>query len=156
MSPAYWLGRYLALHDRFRSDYLTPDFLSSPKLRHCWMAIPDDAAPTTDEAEPSASCRGDERLSKRVFAHLEALCVNAEARESLKAFQQSYARRFGCEALLPAGGCMVDREQAGGFIAKAGRLFSGRGRKSSIGVGGGIPRRRSTLSMGFTAGNSDT
>ena len=78
--------------------------------------------------------------------------MNAEARKSLKAFQQSYARRFDCEALLPAGGCMVDREPGGGFIAKAGRLFSGGGRKSSFGVGG-MPTRRSTLSMGLTVEN---
>jgi len=74
--------------------------------------------------------------------------VTHEARKSLKAFQQAYARVFACEALLPVGGCMVDREQ--GFIVKAGRLFSG-GRESSF---GGMPRRRSILSMGFADENA--
>lgn len=111
------------------------------------MSIPDDIPDT--EAEPSGSCRGEERLSKRVFTHLEALCMTNEARKSLKAFQQAYARKFACEALLPLGGCMVDREP--GFIAKAGRLFSG-GRKSSFGVA----RRRSALSVGFTVENAGT
>ncbi len=43
---------------------------------------------------------------------------------------------------------MVDREP--GFITKAGRLFSGGGRKSSF----GITRRKSALNMGFTVENS--
>jgi hypothetical protein len=146
MPTSYWLGRYQALHDRFCSDYLDPSFLESPKLRNYWASVP-DGVPNTTETEPSASCRGEERLSKRVFAHLEALCMTGEARKSLKAFQQAYARRFACEALLPLGGCMVDREQ--GFIAKAGRLFSG-GRKSSFGAA----RRRSALSMGFMIENA--
>ena len=77
--------------------------------------------------------------------------MTSEARKSLKAFQQSYARRFACEALLPVDGCMVDRE--GGFIAKAGRLFSGGRRKSSFEVS--MPRRRSGLSVGFTVENAD-
>ena len=33
MPTSYWLGRSQALHDRFRSDYLDPSFLGSPKLR---------------------------------------------------------------------------------------------------------------------------
>lgn len=143
MPPSYWLGRFQALHDRFRSDYLDPGFLDSPEKCKYWTAIPNDETDT--EAEPTSSCKGDERLSKRVFTQLEALCTTNEARKSLKAFQQAYARKFECEALLPLGGCMVDREP--GFIAKAGRLFSG-GRKSSSGM-----MRRSTLSMSFSVEN---
>lgn len=83
-----------------------------------------------------------------MFTHLDALCITSEARKSLKAFQQAYARKFDCEALLPLGGCMVDREQ--GFIARAGRLFSsgggGRGRKTSFGV---VTRKRSARGVGF-------
>jgi hypothetical protein len=143
MPTAYWLGRYVALHDRFRSDYLTASFLSSPSKRAYWTSIPDDV-PSTD-CEPASNSRGEERLSKRVFTHLDALCVTSEARKSLKAFQQAYARKVDCEALLPLGGSMVDREE--GFIARAGRLFgSGVGeRKSSF----GMTRRRSTLLSGF-------
>jgi hypothetical protein len=152
MPPSYWLGRFQAVHDRFRSDYLSPSFLEPGEKRIYWMAIPDDIPDT--EAEPTRTCKGDERLSKRVFTHLESLCVNNEARKSLKAFQQAYARRFDCEALLPLGGCMVDRE--GGLFARVGRLVSGgnsggggAGRKSSFGVA----RRRGMLGMSFGGEN---
>jgi len=157
MPTTYWLGRYLALHDRFRNDYLRPSLLSSPSKRAYWTSTPDDSPST--ESEPSSSSRGEERLSKRVFTHLDALCITSEARKSLKAFQQAYARKFDCEALLPLGGCMVDREQ--GFIARAGRLFSSGGggggsgggeRKSSFGV---VMRKRSTLGVGFAVGSDD-
>ncbi|KAK4224200.1 hypothetical protein QBC38DRAFT_371515, partial [Podospora fimiseda] len=40
---------------------------------------------------------------KRVFIHLEALCVTEDARESLKRWQAAYARKMKRGALLPVG-----------------------------------------------------
>jgi hypothetical protein len=139
MPTSYWLGRFQALHDRFQAENLTPDFLDSPNLRHLMREQGEVLDPGGTECV--SPCRVEERVSKRVFAHLEVLCVSHEARKSLKAFQQAYARKFECESLLPHGGCMVDREP--GFISKAGRLFSG-GRMSSF----GITRRKSMLGFG--------
>jgi hypothetical protein len=88
-----------------------------------------------DEPHPTAYDqseyqRAEEKLAKRVFVHLEALCLTNEARKSLKSFQQAYARHIDCEALLPIGGCMVDKESV---LVRAGRLLAN-GRKSSFGL----------------------
>lgn len=61
----------------------------------------------------------------RVFQHLETMCKTSEARKSLRAWQQAYARRVGKENLLPSGGSMEDR----GWV---GRLLSS---SSSVGKG---------------------
>ncbi|KHE81675.1 hypothetical protein GE21DRAFT_9001 [Neurospora crassa] len=48
----------------------------------------------------------DDNRCRRVFVHLEACCVTDEARNSLYAWQQDYARRTQREVLLPKGGTM--------------------------------------------------
>ncbi|KAI9746728.1 MAG: hypothetical protein M1818_000443 [Claussenomyces sp. TS43310] len=73
------------------------------------------------------------QLAQQVFMQLGTQCRTDEARKSLRAFQQAFARRVQCEDLLPPGGSMVDK---GSVFAKAGRLFSG-SRKSSFGLGRG-------------------
>jgi hypothetical protein len=78
-------------------------------------------------ATPNAALLSDDdNRCRRVFLHLEALCTTHEARSSLYAWQQGYARQTGREALLPRGGSMVDK--AGGGLVT--RLFSGGGRQS--------------------------
>jgi len=67
-----------------------PSFLSSPSKRAYWTSIPDDSPNT--ESEPSSSSRGEERLSKRVFTHLDALLHHERGKEELEGFQQEYAR----------------------------------------------------------------
>ncbi|KAK3381739.1 hypothetical protein B0H63DRAFT_546388 [Podospora didyma] len=52
----------------------------------------------------------DDSRCRRVFVHLEALCVTDEARQSLREWQQDYARRTKREVLLPRGGTMDDRK----------------------------------------------
>ncbi|KAL7622575.1 hypothetical protein AAE478_008082 [Parahypoxylon ruwenzoriense] len=71
-------------------------------------------------AEAAALLLDEDNCSKRAFLHLEALCTTNEARKSLHAWQQNYARRMGKENLLPKGGTMEDKEK--GWV---GRLFSG-------------------------------
>ena len=45
----------------------------------------------------------EDNRARRVFLHLEALCVTNEAKKSLHTWQHSYARRMGKECLLPRG-----------------------------------------------------
>ncbi len=66
----------------------------------------------------------DDHRCKRVFAHLESLCVTDEARRSLHGWQQEYARCNRRPVLLPRGGTMEDTR---GFVS---RLFGAR--KSGI------------------------
>jgi hypothetical protein len=138
MPTSYWLGRFQALHDRFRADNLDPEYFNAPNARTWFTTSAASLITAGDTNDPEKS---EERLCKKVFTHLEALCMNNEAKKSLKVFQQAYARKVSCEALLPVGGSMMDREPS--FIVKAGRLFSG-GRKSSFGV----VRKRSSLGLG--------
>jgi len=77
----------------------------------------------------------DDNRCRRIFLHLEALCVTPKARRSLHLFQQDYARKHKRSALLPIGGSMEDQ----GFVA---RLFSGR---RSLGPSAGNPQARLPL-----------
>ncbi|EJT78691.1 hypothetical protein GGTG_03790 [Gaeumannomyces tritici R3-111a-1] len=80
--------------------------------------------PRAISGSKKAQTRDAERLedednrSRRVFLHLETMCITREARGSLQAFQQEYARKMKRPGLLPQGGSMEDR----GFIS---RLISG-------------------------------
>lgn len=61
----------------------------------------------------------DDERCKRVFVHLEAFCATDEARRSLFAFQQEYARKMRRPKLLPRGGTMGDRAW-GSYISRMG------------------------------------
>lgn len=61
----------------------------------------------------------DDERCKRVFIHLEAFCATDEARTSLFAFQQEFARKEGRPKLLPKGGTMGDRNW-GSYISRMG------------------------------------
>ncbi|KAG6361917.1 hypothetical protein INS49_010146 [Diaporthe citri] len=61
----------------------------------------------------------DDERCKRVFVHLEAFCATDEARRSLFAFQQDYARKTRRVKLLPRGGTMGDRNW-GSYISRMG------------------------------------
>src|SRR5208282_653547 len=64
----------------------------------------------------------EEKRCKRVFIHLEALCVTNEARESLWKWQLQYARQIGSENLLPSGGKLATDEKVG-WIGRVGRVI---------------------------------
>lgn len=61
----------------------------------------------------------DDERCRRVFVHLEAFCATEEARRSLFAFQQDFARKERRPKLLPKGGTMGDRN-LGSYISRMG------------------------------------
>ena len=200
---AYWSGRFAALHDRFHSELLSPQYLHTIIEAHAVQASfseprilnnppakiygpsrtqpvyePNPGAPSANgpgriplsstgsavlqmsrststadvtpapEQVPAAVATSspvprldletykrilafkagglvdDDHRCKRVFIHLESLCVTDEARRSLHAWQQEYARCNKRPALLPRGGTMEDTR---GLVS---RLFGAR--KSGI------------------------
>ncbi|KAI0477240.1 hypothetical protein GGR56DRAFT_691637 [Xylariaceae sp. FL0804] len=205
-SSAYWTGRFMALQDRFHSELLLPDNMTTLLSAHAErslvppsqlhpqsqsqlqplqpprlagtlaasattgsMAFPlatpaklagGSSSPRKAPPHPTAAVqpqhphhplrqvqqnrphRGgaasaceaaalltdEDNRGRRAFVHLEALCTTAEARRSLRAWQQAYARRVGREALLPRGGSMRDMDDKG-----RGRSHHGNGSSVSIG-----------------------
>ncbi|KAI2466865.1 hypothetical protein F4781DRAFT_334201 [Annulohypoxylon bovei var. microspora] len=143
----FWSGRFMSLEDRFRSENLSPENMAAiigattkipgPVVakRHNPAGLPTSstmgclAAPSTDpyttEARERAShLTDDDSRVRRVFAHLEDLCMTDAARDSLREFQQRYARKHGTEWLLPPGGTMHDDSRGKGK-RWASRIFSG-------------------------------
>lgn len=124
-----------------RSTSLIPHLGTMPSLRHDRRATLEVPAIIHDEEDISTSLSKDrnratlksrvaaledeDARAKRVFRHLEAMCKTTEARRSLFAWQQVFARRMNKEHLLPSGGSMEDR----GWV---GRLLSN---SSSVGKG---------------------
>jgi hypothetical protein len=133
---SYWSGRFTALRDRYRGEVLDSPFLEIQKSKVY------DVGPE-EETELTPFTRDEEKLGKRVFLHLEALCLTIEAKASLWRFQQDYARLVNCDALLPVGGSMSSKSN---FMAKARRMLPG-GRKTGHGVASReVSRKRSSLS----------
>jgi hypothetical protein len=73
------------------------------------------------------------KQARRSFLHLEALCLTREAKKSLLRFRIGYARLEGNSELMPPGIRWGDEEERDGLVARAGKMFSSRGRKSSFG-----------------------
>ena len=65
----------------------------------------------------------EERRTKKVLLHLEALCITNEAKKSLWEWQLEFARQAGNEKFLPTGGKMVD--ERAGWVSRVGRALSG-------------------------------
>jgi len=158
MPSSYWTGRYVALHDRFNTEFMNIEVLNIPDNQALSLALAGKESNNEDDMTKESKCAstvrkaaqvderhlrhklgtdnaaagpGSEKTAKRVFVYLNSLCVTEEARKSLWAFQQAYARQIVCAALLPIGGTMVAKE---GVLARAGRLFGG-GNKSGFGLG---------------------
>ncbi|KAI1880884.1 hypothetical protein JX265_001124 [Neoarthrinium moseri] len=70
------------------------------------------------ESLDAARLEDEDNRARRVFLHLEAMCTTSEAKRSLHAWQQSYARRMGREELLPRGGTMDDKGWVGRFLGR--------------------------------------
>ena len=77
--------------------------------------------------------------ARRAFLHLEAMCADGDAQRSLHAWQQAYARRFDCKALLPRRDSIGDRGWVGRLLGNGG------------GGGGADPARR-TMSINVDGG----
>ncbi len=90
-------------------------------------------------AANAAALTDDELRCKRIFAYLESQCATDEARRSMHAWQQEYARRTKREALLPMGGTMEGswRKVSGAIVGKLEGFFGGKGgRKTSTKTAG--------------------
>jgi hypothetical protein len=96
----------------------------------------------------------EDKRTKKVLLHLEALCVTNDARKSLWEWQLAYARTARNEKFLPQGGRMVDQEK-GGWVSRMGRAISGgmstSGTMSSLGRRSGLGAlgRRKPSMMGL-------
>ncbi|KAM0277641.1 hypothetical protein ACHAQH_005669 [Verticillium albo-atrum] len=132
-SSAYWAGRFLALHDRYKSDAN----LTEAPLRTLLAQAPGRIATrpgltssnttvglTTLSAYQPSSIRSlssgrthadDDTIALAVFCRLMEQCVTAEARESLAEWQLGYARKVGNAKLLPVGKTMGG---SGGVVAR--------------------------------------
>lgn len=156
---AYWSGRFVSLHDRFLSEEYSNEDAVSPYSSfgsfHAYSMKTDRAAvnsrpthlshSTTTSAltsltgsKPRNTPSNKDARCLRIFQHLESLCVTSEARRSLLAWQQTYARRMNKPHLLPQGGSMENKSLMG-------RIFSGGTRTSSGG-------RRSLPAMSAPSG----
>ncbi|KAK7966551.1 uncharacterized protein PG986_000828 [Apiospora aurea] len=158
-SCEYWTGRFMALQDRFHSEMLLPENLTTLITAHADRSQilppppPPPPAPLKPAAVPTSSfipnmsypaTRGHKHTSstssatsnrasrdldamllldednraRRVFLHLEALCITHEAKKSLHTWQYNYARRMGKECLLPRGGGESSRGWVGRLLGK--------------------------------------
>ncbi|CEF76602.1 hypothetical protein FGSG_13397 [Fusarium graminearum PH-1] len=137
---AYWSGRFVSLHDRFLTEEFSTEGAvskdsSSDNSFRAFVMKTDRAAvnsrpthlshSTTTSAltsltvtKPRNKTSTKDARCLRVFHHLENLCITIEARRSLLAWQQTYARRMDKPSLLPQGGSMEHKSLMG-------RIFSG-------------------------------
>ncbi|KAJ4009665.1 hypothetical protein NW752_009253 [Fusarium irregulare] len=143
---AYWSGRFMSLHDRFLSeDYdnedafspnfspggsfqpysMRPDcFAANARPTHLSYSTTTSALTNLAGTKPRKPPNNKDARCLRIFQHLENLCVTREARRSLYAWQQTYARRMNKPNLLPQGGSIEN-------TSLMGRIFSGGNNTSS-------------------------
>lgn len=96
----YWLGRYTALSDRFRSSGL-PSFDPPTPTYIATSQTPNFSTPITAAARSptSPSFRHDPihntlQRNRRVFTQLRALCGTEEASQSLDEFHKQWEKKF--------------------------------------------------------------
>ncbi|KAG8671127.1 hypothetical protein FPOAC2_04450 [Fusarium poae] len=147
---AYWSGRFVSLHDRFLAeDFSNDDGVSSDSSEntfqtfamktdrvavnsrptHLSHSTTTSALTTLTGTKPRNKHSNKDARCLRVFQHLESLCITAEARRSLLAWQQTYARRTKKPQLLPQGGSM-EHKSLMGRIFSGGKGTSSGGRRS--------------------------
>ncbi|KAH9907540.1 hypothetical protein F4778DRAFT_799840 [Xylariomycetidae sp. FL2044] len=112
----------------------TTTAISHPRLQAAGSSSRNQASMLHSVTEAAALLSDEDNRAKRIFLHLEAMCMTSEARKSLHEWQQAYARSVGKECLLPKGGSMGSEEHKDREKGWVGRLFSGGG------VGGGMKR----------------
>lgn len=149
MPDAYWSGRFMTLYDRYLNESLTDIFLDDTKVNdpikferldpHVPELIPSPMERSQIEYsgngrpnQPKTSSEKDDGeddtpVCLQSFAQLEAMCLTNDARKSLRAFQQAYARKERREALLPLGGTMIVRDSV---LSRASKLFASSKRDS--------------------------
>ncbi|KAI9715176.1 MAG: hypothetical protein M1812_006155 [Candelaria pacifica] len=90
MPSAYWCGRFMTLNDRFRNEEFNVE------ERH-------------DFETERYALSTDELRVRRVFIHLDALCLTEEARASLMEFQEKYALMNETPAAAPVGRSLKEK-----------------------------------------------
>ncbi|KAM0495096.1 hypothetical protein ACHAP8_008231 [Fusarium lateritium] len=157
---AYWSGRFVSLHDRFLAeDFSNDDGVSSDssfdnsfqmfamktdrvavnsRPTHLSYSTTTSALTTLTGTKPRNKSSNKDARCLRVFQHLESLCITAEARRSLLAWQQTYARRVKKPQLLPHGGSM-EHKSLMGRIFSGGKGTSSGGRHSLPAMPSGLP-----------------
>ena len=116
--PIWWLGRYTALHDRFRTSAL-PSPPCSPNTRDPTSPSPAPSFSSTDSL--SQPMHDDARRTRRVYIHLRSLCMTDEAKQSLDEFKTMMDAR---ERKIAEGGGKLGpkiREKRGFFQGLMGK-----------------------------------
>ncbi|KAL2048684.1 hypothetical protein N7G274_000596 [Stereocaulon virgatum] len=114
----WWLGRYTALHDRFRTSSL-PSPPCSPMTRDRTSPSPAPSFSSTDSL--SQPMHDDARRTRRVYIHLRSLCMTDEAKQSLDDFKTMMDAR---ERKIAEGGGKLGpkiREKRGFFQGLMGK-----------------------------------
>ncbi|KAM0191022.1 hypothetical protein ACHAPQ_002529 [Fusarium lateritium] len=144
---AYWSGRFVSLHDRFLSEDFSnektvttdslfgysfePHAMTTDRVAvnsrptHLSHSTTTSALTSLTITKPRSPPSTKDARCMRIFEHLEGLCATNEARRSLLAWQQTYARRTGKPQLLPQGGRM-ENSSLMGKIFSAGPRTGGR------------------------------
>ncbi|KAM0351886.1 hypothetical protein ACHAPU_002400 [Fusarium lateritium] len=137
---AYWSGRFVSLHDRFLAEEFSneeavtssspfgnpfePHAMTTDRVAvnfrptHLSHSTTTSALTSLSITKPRSPPSSKDARCMRIFKHLESLCATSDARRSLLAWQQTYARRMGKPQLLPQGGRMENKSLMG-------KIFSG-------------------------------
>ncbi|CAJ0547651.1 Ff.00g044050.m01.CDS01 [Fusarium sp. VM40] len=162
---AYWSGRFVSLHDRFLSEEFSnektvtsgssfgnsfePHAMTTDRVAvnsrptHLSHSTTTSALTSLTITKPRSSPSTKDARCKRIFEHLEGLCATSEARRSLFAWQQTYARRMGKPQLLPQGGRMENNSLMGKIFG-AGPRTGGRRSLPVMGESSAVPTAKKT------------
>ncbi|KJZ78585.1 hypothetical protein HIM_01976 [Hirsutella minnesotensis 3608] len=110
----YWTGRFSRLNDIYMGTDRAPETLLA--LRSGLLSQNRHSANTRTVSEEDAR-------HLHIFAQLDFLCTTPEAKESLRAFQVTFARRHRRSILLPEGTTLGDVEKDRNVMA---RIFGSR------------------------------
>ncbi|RGP59794.1 hypothetical protein FSPOR_11045 [Fusarium sporotrichioides] len=171
---AYWSGRFVSLHDRFLTEEFSnkdgavssdssfdnsfPAFAMktdrvavNSRPTHLSHSTTTSALTNLSGTKPRNKPSTKDARCLRIFQHLESLCITAEARRSLLAWQQTYARRMNKPHLLPQGGSM-EHKGLMGRIFSGGQGTSSGGRRSLPAMSGPsnlpVSKKRPSLAAG--------
>ncbi|KAF4449067.1 hypothetical protein F53441_7611 [Fusarium austroafricanum] len=163
---AYWSGRFVTLHDRFLAeDYSSegdtpsgsslgnlfePHAMTTDRVAvnyrptHLSYSTTTSALTSLTGTMPRKPPSTKDARCLRIFQHLESLCTTNEARRSLLAWQQTYARRMGKPQFLPKGGRMEDTQTLIGKFFGGGPRTGGRQSLPAKRQSSGVPIAKKT------------
>ncbi|KAG8530038.1 uncharacterized protein KY384_005520 [Bacidia gigantensis] len=139
-SPAYWLGRFIALSDKLRAAALPPS-PSRAVSSNINFAIKSQPLSRTAESDIAQSdhfhpMHDRNRRDSRVFAILRQLCTTAEATESLAEFDGLMARATGCkESGVAVEKRLIAGKSTDGSVREKKGFFNGLVKKKASGSG---------------------